>query len=659
MRLIFAILFQFSVLYVFAIDFVQIGHPGNSANSHGYGAVDYVYDIGKYEITNKQYCDFLNCTASRTDSCHLYSPLMQQHFMGGINRIPDVDGYRYVCKDGYENRPVVCMTWMNAVRFVNWLHYNSRNIENGIPLSEWFPYTEGDQKNGAYDTRSVPQTRNKGAIYWLPNRSEWEKSAYYDGQQWLENLIPDGSNCFSSVTGWAETYPHIAPVGLSEGPNGTFDQIGNAAEWIENSQGKWKLSLGGSLIRSSSFARCGEIEGDEPNKAISTFGFRVCRIADVESRLVMTECNLNKNVTYDVPEILTDALGTVYVSIGDINNPGDPVNRFKGTVPYVYCIARTELSNYEYCAFLNAVAVKSDPFSLYDENMGRSVCGGILRVASDDGFHYSCREGWENRPVVYIAYYDLARYANWMHYGCPSTGVSELGTTEGNSILGAYDTSDFEDVRKGIKPPYKNFGKRNRGGRFWIPDEDEWFKAAYYDPELIGSRKYHDYPTRTSDLPARWQANYMIDNELSVGEPFFVAEVDSYADAASYYGTLQQGGNVWEWIESWQYDVTGIRGLRGGSWSYTAYGLNACNTDPGGINDKSYVFGGRLCMSVDEEGWKPVKKSCSQSLYEFVLLLPKSRVILLLFVNAVFFILFIGLVIYMCMNKISKRTYGI
>ena len=113
------------------------------------------------------------------------------------------------------------------------------------------------------------------------------------------------------------------------------------------------------------------------------------------------------------------------------------------------------------------------------------------------------------------------------------------------------------------KKVYKSFGMRNRGALYWIPNEDEWYKAAYYDPTLIGNRKYHDYPTRTSNPPSHKQANYVIQDRLNIGEPFFVANVDSFSDSPSYYGTLQQGGNVWEWLESWQYGNVGVRGLRG------------------------------------------------------------------------------------------------
>jgi len=65
------------------IDFVTVGNAGNAGELSGEGAggygldaivggVDYVYQIGKYEVTNAQYTAFLNAVA-KTDTYGLYS----------------------------------------------------------------------------------------------------------------------------------------------------------------------------------------------------------------------------------------------------------------------------------------------------------------------------------------------------------------------------------------------------------------------------------------------------------------------------------------------------------------------------------------------------------------------------------------------------------
>lgn len=119
----------------------------------------------------------------------------------------------------------------------------------------------------------------------------------------------------------------------------------------------------------------------------------------------------------------------------------------------------------------------------------------------------------------------------------------------------------------------------------------------------------------------------MVNNYLALGNPYFVAPVDSFDNAPSYYGTLQQGGNVWEWIEDWQYGIVGSRGLRGGSWSYTFYGLDAINTAPGGLDNSGYVFGARLCQQATPDGWQPVSTPVIERVYEYVMLLPKNHLI--------------------------------
>ena len=63
------------------IEFVPVGNPGNAGELSGLGAggygpdricgaVDYAYNIGKYEVTAGQYCEFLNAVAA-TDACGL------------------------------------------------------------------------------------------------------------------------------------------------------------------------------------------------------------------------------------------------------------------------------------------------------------------------------------------------------------------------------------------------------------------------------------------------------------------------------------------------------------------------------------------------------------------------------------------------------------
>lgn len=644
-------------------NFTNIKDTGNSAASNGKGAVDYEYEISVGELTNGEYVQFLNCVASNSDVHGLYSPTMGQHFLGGIIREENNDGtYSYHVKDGYDKLPVNGLSWLSAARYCNWLHYNSELIANGAPLSEFLPYTEGSLSMGVYNTIAQDPTtitRNADARYWIPNGDEWYKAAYFNGKNWKTDTVYENANVYNPQTGWSVKYPHLRSVDEDTvfSHYGTVAQQGNVAEWVEDRNNGTRMSLGGSVIRPVDYCRFNRNEGDYADKGVISFGVRLCR-KPINSYSVKINNDLVvlqelESVSYnDEKSIIEGRNGGEYVKVGDADNPGDIVNRFKGSVGYEYGIMRGELSNQEYCRFLNAVANVTDKYGLYDENMGTGVIGGIDRIKRGNGFKYVVKDGYCNRPVTYIGFYELARYANWLHFGCPE-GEQIVGITEGTKTTGAYDTSDFEAVRSGAKKIYRDFGKRNMGALYWIPNENEWYKAAYYDPTIFGHRKYHDYPTRTSMPPTSSEANYMIDNELAVGAPFFVAEVDDYEGSASYYGTLNQGGNVWEWTESWQYGNVGQRALRGGSWQYTQQGLNAENEDPGGINDKSYLFGGRICCALDSAGYKPVDIAFSQKLYQWVVTRPKKHI----FVGFIVLCAFAVFGLFFCVKPIVKMAY--
>ena len=78
----------------------------------------------------------------------------------------------------------------------------------------------------------------------------------------------------------------------------------------------------------------------------------------------------------------------------------------------------------------------------------------------------------------YVSFWDAARFANWLHNGQP-TGPQGPGTTED----GAYHDVGNQTL----------FG-RNAGAKFFIPTEDEWYKAAYHKNDGV-TGNYWDYPT--------------------------------------------------------------------------------------------------------------------------------------------------------------------
>ncbi len=238
------------------------------------------------------------------------------------------------------------------------------------------------------------------------------------------------------------------------------------------------------------------------------------------------------------------------VSVGDGFNPADPLTG-RGTVEMEYRIARYEVTNAQYAAFLEAVAA-SDPHDLYNADMAGPF-GGIDRTGQPGSYAYAAQEGRENLPVTFVSIWDALRFCNWLHNG-QGNGDTESGAYQlaGNTLIGG----------------------RAADAEFFLPTDAEWYKAAYYQPAAQGGDidGYWLYPTRGNSLAGNEDldgANYF-DGDFFDGIPFEegpLSPVGWYIEAASAYGTFDQGGNVSEWLET---RVSGSNyGIRGGSWQWT------------------------------------------------------------------------------------------
>jgi formylglycine-generating enzyme required for sulfatase activity len=198
--------------------------------------------------------------------------------------------------------------------------------------------------------------------------------------------------------------------------------------------------------------------------------------------------------------------------------------------------------------------------------------GEILREGDEGNYTYRVLEGRENRPVLFVAAVDAMRMANWLNNGAQQDGDTENGS---------YTFTGYDTV-----------SKRNANARWVLPSDDEWYKAAYYDPTKNGTGGFWQYSPRTDD-PNKMLA------ELPPGGPFSAnfnsipgtdgngtTDVGAYTAAASFYGTFDQSGLSWEWNEP--LDPTTKRASRRGG----SQGNNVARIAAGAIADNAITKGG-------------------------------------------------------------------
>jgi sulfatase modifying factor 1 len=223
-----------------------------------------------------------------------------------------------------------------------------------------------------------------------------------------------------------------------------------------------------------------------------------------------------------------------FVEIGDPGNPADTtgVPNPTGAVAEPYIIAKTEISR-----------------DMINKANSAASLGIGLAVTTPpfDG---------ADRPATGISWFEAVTFVNY------------LNTSTGNPVAYKFDNEGtFElwqpgDAGYDASNPY-----RNSQAAFFLPSTDEWYKAAYFD---AATGAYFDYPTGSNIAPVGTVAGTDAGTAVytdGIVAPSGPADIDQ-AGGLSPYGTIGQGGNVFEWEESADLsndDASEIRGLRGGA----------------------------------------------------------------------------------------------
>ncbi|MFH0981195.1 MAG: formylglycine-generating enzyme family protein [Planctomycetota bacterium] len=299
----------------------------------------------------------------------------------------------------------------------------------------------------------------------------------------------------------------------------------------------------------------------------------------------ITDATMSVNVPMFF-RVALESLDSEWVTVAEPNNPVDDTGY--GKVWHSYEISKYEINNAQYAEFLNAVDPGgTNPLSLYSANMASHPAGGIVwDNRMPVGEQYIVKDDMEDKPVVFVSYWDCLRFINWLHNGKGSGGTGD----------GAYLLTSVNPANGSVslKP----------GANYFMPSEDEWYKAAYYDPMLDD---YWQYPTKSDSAPtvARVDSIGNITNDTDSianynsgavwnGQTGNVTTVGSGGPGSeSPYGVADLGGNAYEWNEG--IISSDYRCVRGGCW-YSAAAILSSTTRQAFSPDQEFSgVGFRVC----------------------------------------------------------------
>jgi formylglycine-generating enzyme required for sulfatase activity len=232
-----------------------------------------------------------------------------------------------------------------------------------------------------------------------------------------------------------------------------------------------------------------------------------------------------------------------FVTIGNPNNAADTTGAPNpaGSVAYTYNLAKYEVSR---------------------EQIDKANVAGSLGITLAEMGSYG--GNGLLKPATGISWYQAAKYVNYLN---TSTGGTAAYKFDGSGTFQLWSSTDAGYNANNMF--------RNSLAKYWLPSTNEWYKGAYGKAD--GS--WSNFPNGTDSAPTAvaggTAANTAVYGQSGSTGP---ANITS-AGGLSAYGTMGQGGNVWEWMETAYDGINNTAGenreLRGGSWNFYSSSLDA------------------------------------------------------------------------------------
>jgi len=190
----------------------------------------------------------------------------------------------------------------------------------------------------------------------------------------------------------------------------------------------------------------------------------------------------------------TDA---IYTSC-DAAPTGGPACQEVGGVSYDYGIGKLEVTETQWVKFLNTIDpagknkhrlwVRTQSSSSWPE-YGQTN----FRKKAKAGRHYRvASKAWADKPYAFATFLSAARFVNSLYNG---DLLAKKKTVHDGFKYTTYKVRLSRNSDTGMYRMKNRKATRSHKTGFVVPSQDEWIKAAYYDPKGGGKFSYWDYPT--------------------------------------------------------------------------------------------------------------------------------------------------------------------
>jgi formylglycine-generating enzyme required for sulfatase activity len=192
----------------------------------------------------------------------------------------------------------------------------------------------------------------------------------------------------------------------------------------------------------------------------------------------------------------TDA---VYSSCAEVETiQTQPACQQVGGVDYRYGIGQLEVTVAQWVAFLNtADPAGRNRHKLYSANESSSEWpkyGQIdFSANATKGRHYAVASPeWADKPYGFANFLRSARFANSLYNG---RLLFKHASANASFRYVSYRVRLSRQTEHGMYEMTKRAATRSHKSGFVVPSQNEWIKAAYYDPSGEGKYSYWKYPT--------------------------------------------------------------------------------------------------------------------------------------------------------------------